>query len=87
MGYLENSEHMEHLMDEIEELRDQLDSIVNDVGHVIGSIGETAAYSKCRDCIGTAKELFRIIEDYGDENAQNDALERFSYLTGISLND
>lgn len=87
MGYLENSEHMEHLMDEIEELRNQLDSVVDDIVGAIEGIGETVTQSKCEDCIETAKLLFRMLMEYGDENAQTDALERFSYLTGISLND
>lgn len=80
-------DYMERLTEENEGLREQLDSVVDDIVGAIEGIGETVAQSKCRDCIETAKLLFRMLMEYGDENAQTDALERFSYLTGISLND
>ena len=80
-------DYTEMLTEENEELRDSMDSVVDDICTVIAGIGETVSQSKCKDCIETAKLLFRMLEEYGDENAQVNAMEEFAYLTGISLND
>lgn len=87
MGYAEHIDYIEQLEEENEELKDQMDSVVDDICHAIEGIGETVSHSKCLDCIDTAKLLFRMLQEYGDENAQVNALERFAYLTGISLNE
>lgn len=84
MGYVE---HIEQLEDENEELKDQMDSVVDDICHAIEGIGESVSQSKCLNCIDTAKLLFRMLQEYGDDNAQVNAIERFAYLTGISLNE
>lgn len=71
-----------------EELLEQIDSIVNDVGEIIMDIADSMQDSRCcPSCEETAKSLFRLIEEYGDENAVTDMLERFAYKTGISLNE
>lgn len=87
MGYSENIEYIEQLEEENEELKDQMDSVVNEICNIIDVIGERVSKSECRDCIETATRLYEMLREYGDENAQIHALERFAFLTGIHLDE
>lgn len=80
--------YLERLSEKNENLRDELDDIVNDVCEVILDIAEKMHVDRyCPCCEETAKSLFRIIEEHGDENAVTDMLEQFAHKTGIGLND
>ena len=78
-------ERIEKLEGENERLGDDLSDVVNKVSQIIMAIAEFAEYDTQYEAI--AKDLFEIIENYGDDNAVIDTLEQFAYKTGISLNE
>ena len=89
MGNSEDIERIKQLEEENEELRNQMDDIVDDICNSFDRIGRIVSENECKNCIETAKMLFRMIRAYGDDNAQVNALERFAhaYLTDESLNE
>lgn len=78
-------ERIDELTIENERLTSDMDDVIDRICSVIIDISEMAKYDTPFEDI--AKDLFEIVELYGDDNAITDTLEQFAYETGISLNE
>lgn len=77
----------DEIAQECEELLGSIDDIIDQIGSIIEYIAVNNNEFICSACIETARRLYSIIKEYGDENARTEINERFKTITGMYIYD
>lgn len=75
----------DEISQECEELLGSIDDIIDQIGSIIEYIAVNNDDFICSACIETARRLYSIIKEYGDENACADISAKFNTITGMYI--
>ncbi|MCM1577514.1 MAG: hypothetical protein NC078_01780 [Ruminococcus sp.] len=85
---MNNKTYLQRLTDENMELKDSISDITNRLAVIIfENIGEMQFHKNKELCADIARELFSLIDSYGEDCLSAEVREMFACKTGVSLDE
>ena len=77
-------DELERTTEELEEALHTIDVLIDKIGKIIIKIAGDNDEFICTRCLRTAKDLFRLMKRYGDENCDS-IREQYRQITGRDI--